>query len=44
MIHGKRILQVASCYLSNNITSIITANPKDFEIFQSFELQDYTII
>lgn len=36
--------QMASCYLSNNITSIITANPKDFEIFQSFELQDYTII
>ena len=33
--------QMASCYLSNNITSIITANPKDFEIFQSFELQDY---
>ncbi len=34
--------QMASCYLSNNITSIITANPKDFEIFQSFELEDYT--
>ena len=33
--------QMAACYLSNNITSIITANPKDFEIFQSFELQDY---
>ncbi len=33
--------QMASCYLSNNITSIITANPKDFEIFQSFELMDY---
>ena len=33
--------QMASCYLSNNITSIITANPKDFEIFHSFELQDY---
>ena len=33
--------QMASCYLSNNITSIITANPKDFEIFQSFELEDY---
>lgn len=34
--------QMASCYLSNNITSIITANSKDFEIFQSFELEDYT--
>jgi len=34
--------QMASCYLSNNITSIITANPKDFEIFQSFELKDYS--
>lgn len=33
--------QMAACYLSNNITSIITANPKDFEIFQSFELKDY---
>lgn len=33
--------QLASCYLSNNITSIITANPNDFEIFQTFELQDY---
>ena len=33
--------QMASCYLSNNITSIITANPKDFEIFHSFELMDY---
>ncbi len=34
--------QMASCYFSNNITSIITANPKDFEIFQSFALEDYT--
>ena len=33
--------QLASCYLSNNITSIITANPNDFEIFGSFELRDY---
>lgn len=33
--------QMASCYLSNNITSIITANPKDYEIFQTFELEDY---
>ena len=24
--------QMASCYISNNITSLITANPKDFEI------------
>ena len=33
--------QMASCYLSNNITSIITANPKDLEIFGCFELEDY---
>ena len=33
--------QLASCYLSNNITSIITTNPKAFEIFGSFELRDY---
>lgn len=35
--------QMAACYLSNNITSIITANPKDFEIFQSFELMNYNL-
>ena len=35
------VTQLASCYLSNNITSIITANPNDFEIFGSFELRDY---
>ena len=35
--------QMASCYLTNNITSIITANPKDFEIFQSFTLLPYNI-
>ncbi len=33
--------QMASCYLSSNITSIITANPKDFEIFECFEIKDY---
>ncbi len=33
--------QMASCYLTNGVSSIITANPKDFEIFESFEIQDY---
>lgn len=33
--------QMASCYLSNNITSIITANSKDFEVFGCFEIKDY---
>ena len=33
--------QMASCYLTNGVSSIITANPKDFEIFESFELNDY---
>ena len=33
--------QMAACYLSNNISSIITANPKDFEIFRCFEIRDY---
>ena len=34
--------QMASCYLLNNITSIVTANVKDFEIFECFELEDYS--
>ena len=33
--------QMASCYLSNNVSSIITANPDDFEIFDCFEIKDY---
>ena len=33
--------QMASCYLTNGVFSIITANPKDFEIFESFEINDY---
>lgn len=33
--------QMAACYASNGIFSIITANPKDFEVFQMFELKDY---
>ena len=33
--------QMASCYLSNNVSSIITANPGDFEIFDCFEIKDY---
>ena len=33
--------QMASCYLTSGVSSIITANPKDFEIFESFEINDY---
>ena len=33
--------QMASCYLTNGVSSIITANPGDFEIFECFKLQDY---
>ncbi len=33
--------QMASCYILNNVTSIITANPKDFEIFECFEIENY---
>ncbi len=32
---------MASCYLSNGVDSIITANPKDFEIFKAFDIRDY---
>lgn len=34
--------QMASCYLTSGVASIITANPKDFEIFESFEINDYS--
>ena len=33
--------QMASFYLTSGVSSIITANPKDFEIFESFEINDY---
>ena len=33
--------QMASCYLTNGVSSIITANPGDFEIFECFEIKDY---
>lgn len=33
--------QMASCYLTNNVSSIVTANPGDFEIFDCFEIKDY---
>ena len=33
--------QMASCYLTNNVSSIITANPGDFEVFDCFEIKDY---
>ena len=33
--------QMASCYITSGVSSIITANPNDFEIFDCFELKDY---
>ena len=33
--------QMASCYLTNGVSSIITANPKDFELFESFIIENY---
>ena len=33
--------QMAACYVSNGIFSLVTANPKDFEIFDMFEITDY---
>lgn len=33
--------QMASSYITNGVSSIITANPKDFEIFECFDVQDY---
>lgn len=39
----KRLIDthMAACYASNGIDEIWTANPKDFEIFETFELKDY---
>jgi len=34
--------QMAAVYLTNGISKIITANPKDFMIFNCFEIQDYS--
>ena len=33
--------QMAACYVSNGVFSIITANPKDFEVFEMFDITDY---
>ncbi|MDO4506070.1 MAG: hypothetical protein Q4B64_03895 [Spirochaetales bacterium] len=40
----KRLIdtQMASCYASNGVDAIWTANPRDFEIFNAFELVDYS--
>lgn len=41
---GRKRIQdthMASAFLSNNIDRIITANPKDFEIFEAFEIIGY---
>ncbi|MDD7417517.1 MAG: type II toxin-antitoxin system VapC family toxin [Treponemataceae bacterium] len=39
----KRIIdtEMASCYLLSGGTQLVTANPNDFEIFDSFELLNY---
>ena len=34
--------QMASCYITNGVASIITANPKDFEIFEGLYLNNYS--
>lgn len=34
--------QMASCYLVNGVSSIVTANAKDFEIFEGFKILDYS--
>ena len=33
--------QMAACYVTQGVSKIITANPKDFEIFECFEVEDY---
>lgn len=34
-------IQMASCYFSNGVSSIITANPGEFEVFECFDLENY---
>ncbi len=33
--------QMAACYLAQGVSKIVTANPKDFEIFECFEVENY---
>ena len=33
--------QMAACYAAQGVSKIITANPKDFEIFECFEVENY---
>ena len=33
--------QMAAAYISNGVFEFITANPKDFEVFEMFKIQDY---
>ena len=33
--------QMAASYVTQGISKIITANPKDFELFECFEVEDY---
>ena len=41
----KRILNthMAAAYAEAGVSELWTANPKDFEIFETFDLVDYTI-
>ena len=34
-------IQMAACYVNRGVSKIITANPKDFELFECFELENY---
>lgn len=34
---------MAACYAQNGASKIITANPKDFEIFEVFDVVDYKV-
>lgn len=36
--------QMASCYVCNAVFSLVTANPKDFWVFDVFNLIDYRLL
>lgn len=40
----KRLIDthMASCYASKGVSEIWTANPNDFEIFETFKMKDYS--
>ena len=33
--------QMAACYVAQGVSKIITANPKDFELFECLEVEEY---